>query len=83
MTWQKQDYLFPIELLDFLTGYLSNWLFEGMKSYRDSVYNKTEIGELTVWGLFHNSYGIFHEVNWSDFQISKEVSWDKLKSLKN
>lgn len=83
MTLQTQDYLFPIELLDFLTGYLSNWLSEGMKLYRDSVYNKTAIGELTVWGLFHNSYGIFHEVKWSDFEIPKDVNWDKLKPLKN
>lgn len=47
-----------------------------MKSYRDSVYNKTGIGELTVWELFHHSHGmvIFHEVNWNNFQIPNEVN---------
>lgn len=48
MTWQKPHYFPPIELVNCLTKSILATMFEGMKSYRDSIYNKTGIGKLSL-----------------------------------
>ena len=67
MTWQKPHYFSPIELLNCLTkSILATDCLKAWNHTETQSIIKLELVN-SVWGLFHNSYGMvsFHEVNWN------------------